>query len=376
MMTYKVLIALLAISLMVIPMGAACNGGGVTDFEGQLTPSDDTAMEELQASYDSLKLQYDELLADYESLLADYESLQGDNDLLQTNYDSLKDEHESLQAEYDLLLLDYDALQADYDDALSDCAFWMEQSEFWQGNAEFWQTYYYDLQSDYDTLELQYETSEALRIGQLLADYYDNIREYFDDTGAIVTWQDYVEFASGLARHSMGQAEWALFESDYYDRASPNEYSYNTAEREFGEVMDLVDLQAGDSDVVKIEKILQFINDNIQYEHDLYDSCLAPMETLGHRSGDCDDFATLVAAMFEYAGIESAFGIFENTSSGSYHAMALVHMDSLSPYVCINYSDLTSFGLQSGQWLAIEPQFTIEDQYEMSQYDLSAAAEV
>jgi len=43
---------------------------------------------------------------------------------------------------------------------------------------------------------------------------------------------------------------------------------------------------------------------------------LAPIETIARRSGDCDDFAILAAALFEYYGIESAIGFFFHPKEG------------------------------------------------------------
>lgn len=348
-MKNKILLVCLAMIILIVPLGAGC-GDGVTEFEAR----EETELELLQADYDSLKSDYNELLTDYDELFTSYESSTEDYDQVQLDYDDLQEDYDDLQE-------DYDTLETQYNELLDDYA---SLQDAWQYN--------YYMSANSDALQLM----EALNIGHLLADYYEEIRAYHDDIGALNTSQESAEFAAGLARHSLGQAEWFIYESDYYDCADPQEYSYTTAEREFSEVMDLIDLQTDDSDVEKIEKILQFINDNIHYEHDLDDARLSPMETLAFQSGDCDDYATLGAAMFEYVGIDSAIGFFENTETETYHAMVLVHLNTISPYGCHYYADLTSLGLESGRWIIIEPQRTIEGQYTISDYDILVAAEV
>jgi hypothetical protein len=51
---------------------------------------------------------------------------------------------------------------------------------------------------------------------------------------------------------------------------------------------------------------LDFIYTHISYEEEIDDVFLAPVETLGFKSGDCDDFSILAAAFFEEAGIDAA----------------------------------------------------------------------
>ena len=58
--------------------------------------------------------------------------------------------------------------------------------------------------------------------------------------------------------------------------------------------------------------------------------------------------------------------------------MTLIHLDSLGSYPYYYYSDLTSLGLQSGEWIEIEPQTTIDKQSTewVDQWEIFVAAEV
>jgi len=106
---------------------------------------------------------------------------------------------------------------------------------------------------------------------------------------------------------------------------------------------------------------------------------LAPIETIARRSGDCDDFAILAAALFEYYGIESAIGFFLPPQGGQEgHSMALVHLNDLDSYKYYGFDDLSSRGLSEGRWIIIEPQGLIEDQHDaqISQWGLYIASEI
>lgn len=234
---------------------------------------------------------------------------------------------------------------------------------------------YNQISSQYNDLQISYQVSEALGIGHLLADYYDEVRDLHTEWG----WRWYgneqdVIGAVNLAKHVLGRIYWPSLKDTYYEFA--NEYSSTTATRELNEVYNLMGIQSGDSSVEKIRKILSFVDNYIHYESDYNNAFLAPVETLAFKSGDCDDFSILVAALFEKAGIDSAIGLFRSEDRG--HAMVLVHLDDIHPYLSYHYSDLTDKGLAAGTWVVIEPQFTIEQQASASigQWGLRAAAEV
>jgi transglutaminase-like putative cysteine protease len=111
---------------------------------------------------------------------------------------------------------------------------------------------------------------------------------------------------------------------------------------------------------------------------DMTERFYAPWETLAHRSGDCEDFSILTSALFELAGIDSAFGAFTNDYNEN-HAMVLIHLNDLGPYDYYSYDDLTSLGLSSGRWIIIEPQTTLDYQSDaswMDQWTILVAADV
>ena len=141
------------------------------------------------------------------------------------------------------------------------------------------------------------------------------------------------------------------------------------------EIRNLIGIDFFDSNATKVKKILDFVNGYIHYEGDMDDNFLAPMETVGLKSGDCEDFSILAGALFELVGIESAIAFGE--ALGGYHAYVLVQLDSLSPYsTSVYHDDLTSYGLSSGRWIIIEPQWKIEQQNETKNHLLDAAAEI
>lgn len=234
------------------------------------------------------------------------------------------------------------------------------------------------LKESYNTLLLKYQVSESLRINRLLADYYDEVRSLTEasprrDGGSNHLKQ--ARFMAELARHSLGRAQWPALESRFYEVSG--EHSYIMAMRKMDEIFKLIGIKDTDTYVERVKKILSFITSNIHYEKDYDNVFLAPLETLAFRSGDCDDYTILAASLFEKAGINSAVGVFTNGTVD--HAMVLIRLDSLSPYGFHYFQDLTSMGLSPGRWILIEPQATIDRQYDpkwFNQWKLQAAVEV
>jgi transglutaminase-like putative cysteine protease len=180
-------------------------------------------------------------------------------------------------------------------------------------------------------------------------------------------------FAADLALHDLRILYWPRIEDDYYEDVG--EYSYDTARAKIDEIIILLDIGTYDTSVDIIEKVLTFINSYIHYESEANDVFHAPVETLGFKSGDCDDFTILAAALFEDLGIESAIRFYYNEDIG-YHAMVLVHLENLGDYGYWYFSDLTHRGLEEGRWITIEPQLTIEyqDSDWIEQWDLLVAS--
>ncbi|UCH01701.1 MAG: hypothetical protein JSV20_07600 [Candidatus Bathyarchaeota archaeon] len=291
--------------------------------------------------YDQTNTQYQALSTQYQTLLNEKTSLQNSYNALDTLHHDLSQEKQELETDYNALVYDYNLLSVDY--AVETC----------------------------------------LRIGNSLESYYDYLRQELGPTGTEYWWQSpdpnywqtSVDFAVNLALHDLRRTYWPSIEADYYDAIG--EYSYDTAFVKIHEVLDLIDINISDSITDKIRKILSFIDRYIQYELEVNDVFLAPVETLGYKSGDCDDFSILVAALFDEVGIESAVGFFVNAYD-QYHAMVLVNVNDLGEYGYYYYEDLTQSGLESGQWIILEPQTTIENQATswIEQWDLFAASEL
>jgi hypothetical protein len=198
-----------------------------------------------------------------------------------------------------------------------------------------------------------------------LESYYDYLRQELGPTGTKYWWEevdsDYwqtsVDFAANLALHDIWRIYWPFIEEDYY--GVMGEYSYDTAYSKILEVLSYIEIHPDDSAIVALQKILAFTNQYIHYELEVNDVFLAPVETLGYKSGDCDDFSILVSALCDEVGVESAIGFFVNEYD-QYHAMILVNLNDLGGYDYFYYDDLTHGGLDPGRWIIIEPQATID----------------
>ena len=310
--------------------------------------------EELQRDFDSLQTLYSELNVSFHLLNGSYYELQNQYSVLQVQYDELNEKYLVLKTNHQVLVREHERLQNSYD----------------------------FLQQSYSSLQKDLEVMEALCIGNSLESYYDYLREELGATGSKwwwlnpdkSYWQTEVDFAANLAMHDLRWIYWPSIEKDYYEDVG--EYSYDTARKKIDEILALIEIGTYDTPTDKIGKILGFINQYIHYETEINDVFLAPVETLGFRSGDCDDFSILAAALFEAVGIDSAIGFFVNENN-EYHAMVLVHLEDLSVYGYWYYSDLTSLGLEEGRWIIIEPQTTIDYQDNeewMSQWEILVAA--
>lgn len=293
----------------------------------------------LQSSYISLQSDYSELDNAYNALQAEHSSLELDYIRLNGSYDLLQIEYEGLEQRYNDRLEDYNSLVDDYNSLLDD---------------------YDSLLEDYNVLREDYETETILRIGNSLASYYDIVRK---ESGSWQSNTQMAQFAANLALHSLGRIYWPSLENEFYQDVG--KHSYDVAWAMLNTTLRLTGATASQDPTERVARILDFIKQHIHYEYDVKDVILAPAETLTFKSGDCDDFTMLAAALFEAVGIDSAVAFFKHQDPGAekqYHWMVLVHLDDLGEYGYWYYSDLTSMGLASGKWIKIEPQTTIENQ--------------
>jgi hypothetical protein len=236
-----------------------------------------------------------------------------------------------------------------------------------------------DLWSDYHSLEQELETWECLRVGNSMTDLYEHIRDDYQPTRARTLSKlrsQKVKFVKKLVNHDLGRDEWPTIEEEY--RTSTGLHSYEVALSVLDEALSIAKVNPSFSNTRKIELILDFVVNHISYETEMDERNLAPVETLTLRSGDCDDYSALVAALFEMSGIDCAVASFENNEKIG-HFMVLVQLDELYLDRYWYYDDLTDLGLSPGRWIMIEPQSLLEYQGDdewMTQWKLMMAAEV
>ena len=303
---------------------------------------------------------YVQLQGSYSSLSRAYGVVEESYSNLQSDYSNLDNAHSAFQAEYDSLRVDYNSLTDSYSALQNDYGF-LEQT-------------YNDLLEDYSDLLGDYENESILRIGNSLASYYDILRK---ESGSWQSNTQMAQFAAKLALHSIGRNCWPSLENEFYQDVG--EHSYDMAWALLDTVLGLTGAETSQTPTERIRRILDFIDQHIHYEYDVDDILLAPAETLGFKSGDCDDFTILAASLFETVGIDSAVAFFKHQDPGAekqYHWMVLVHLDDLGEYGYWYYSDLTNMGLEAGKWIKIEPQCTMENQDSewVGQWNLLAAA--
>jgi hypothetical protein len=237
---------------------------------------------------------------------------------------------------------------------------------------------YTSLMGNYSVLRRELGVEAVLRIGNSLQSYYDAVRliKGLDGTRESANpAKDQVVFAARLAQHDLGNPYLPDVEAEF--ERIVGRRSYDIARSKINEVLLIIGVSESDPPVVKIGKILNFTRKYVHYEYEVNDVFRAPVETLGLRSGDCDDYTILVASLFEAVGIDSAVGSFKN-ATGARHYMVLVHLEELPGYRYWSFPDLTRFGLAKGRWVIIEPQLPLDRQgdEQIGRWTLLAAAEV
>jgi hypothetical protein len=125
--------------------------------------------------------------------------------------------------------------------------------------------------------------------------------------------------------------------------------------------------------VFKIMAIGHWVGANVKYVSDPrgLEYVASPLETLRVGAGDCDDFAVLIASLYESIGLDAVIGLVDTNGDGVVdHAAALVYVD-LDPDVLLKamqrydlvfntrtskisyYSNVKN--VQTGVWLIIDP---------------------
>ncbi|GAI49929.1 unnamed protein product, partial [marine sediment metagenome] len=166
--------------------------------------------------------------------------------------------------------------------------------------------------------------------------------------------------------HAIGKYNWPDLDSKYY--SITGKHSYEDAKEQLDTIV--IGLRPigiyPPNDYGTIQYLLDLFRRYIRYEHDMNNVFRAPPETLGMRSGDCDDWSILASAAFADAGIPSAIVFVKSLDGTKAHAMVLVQSSENLPFC--NYSDLTGFGLPSGRWYIVEPQYTLGDHLQNPHY--------
>jgi transglutaminase-like putative cysteine protease len=214
------------------------------------------------------------------------------------------------------------------------------------------------------------EVSQMMGLmGKTLADYYGEVRNAQDisqTSGCVWGTQCEVSFWAAFAQQALGENSLTTSfdqqaEATYYSHT--NSYTYADAKKQLDELVFAsygADVQSTDSDAIKVNKILDFIDSHVHYEYDMLETPQAPAETLDYRSGDCKDFSILASAAFADAGITSGIIHMENATGSAAHAMVVIQSSENLPFDY--YSNLTQYGLSAGKWWVIEPQFTFTEQ--------------
>jgi len=239
-------------------------------------------------------------------------------------------------------------------------------------------------------LEIEIEFLETIRIGTTLETYYDDVRANVvtlggNPLGEEEWWKhpNYYEnsvwLATCMAAHDAGNLYWPSFETEYNETIG--ETSSDTAYYILSDFLTRCSVLRSFNIETKIDKILKFANSVIDYETRLLDHMWFPAETLTFGSGDCTSFSILIASLFEMVDIKSAIGFFLN-DQGDAHAMVMINCEELPNYKTWGFDDLTSYGLSSGRWIIIEPQYISlaeQEKYQddwIPQWNLEVVSEV
>lgn len=318
-------------------------------------------LKDLGTAHQALSRSFDSLTKEHQNLLRSYLNLQGNYTALNESYGILNENYQQTQLKVSSLESQVSTLQ--------------NQLKTLQHSYQSLEAQYKTLQTECTAAQNDLTVYQILHIGTALETYCDYVRANsvtfgLEPMGEERWWtlSDYydvsVEFAAALASHDIADCYWPELEADSGYQTYTGEYSYETSDRIMQKAMSLAGISPSDSNVMKIQKVLGFINSIIHYESKMLDHMWFPCETLAFRSGDCTAFGILAAAMLGKTGIKTATGFFSNETMGG-HCMVLVHLEKLDPYGHYYYEDLTNYGLASGKWIEIEPQYvSLEEQQE------------
>ena len=291
----------------------------------------------------------------------------------ENRYNILRDNYEFLESKYENLNSSQDA---DYNSLLD------QYNELQENYNNIYNKYVNNIK-EYNSNGILLQKFNAMSIDHLMALTLQEIRREYQPN--YFAWEDdpiyyeeiSVEYAADVCAHDIGRIYWPDIENQYF-MITGHELCDKTYDIIF-QAIELANLTGSDTNSEIVEKILSFTSSNIQYQDDLNDEFLFPSETLTYKTGDCDDFSILTAALFEYKDIESAIGFFDSAYYDYAHCMVLVQLNDVIGFDYYYYDDLTEYGLSPGRWIMIEPQSSISDQSDRSwfeKWEIYAAAEI
>lgn len=314
----------------------------------------------------------------------EYEQLESEKSSLQSDFSSLSVEYNSLELQHNTLFSNYQSITDDYNDLVEDYNELSDSNDQLDYELRIKIRELQYIESEIIELENIIEVNQLMDIGNNITSFYDCIRYRYGlagDKSSQTSIRDKLKFGVKIVKHDLGYSQWSSYESDFYSEFDIYSYEYDNFHLQ--NILSYYGVKAYDSSSTKIKEILEFITERVIYQREMDDIHRFPLETLSLGSGDCDDYSILVATLFECMGIDSALAHFE-TNNGD-HVLVLVHLEELevtNPYyehLYYLYNDLTHYGLQSGQWIMIEPQSPIEYQGDpewFEQMDLKEAVEI
>lgn len=148
---------------------------------------------------------------------------------------------------------------------------------------------------------------------------YDIIARIYDPLGNLILSQRTSNLSYSFTTVSTGT----------YVLELDNRYSLNIGKQVFLELKAIVSLDINDP-VYKTMAIAHWVGSNVKYVSDPngFEYVASPIETLKVRAGDCDDFAVLLASLYESIGLDAVVGLVDTNGDGVVdHAAAMVYLN-------------------------------------------------
>lgn len=190
------------------------------------------------------------------------------------------------------------------------------------------------------------EWDRLTTIDSPMQEYFELVRKSYAERP---WWQDstyekQAQLAAQIAANAAGDAFWKKEEAKYSSKTGQN--SYVVQADLLDALMNSAGINKSISDGEKLERILELLQ-HIKYENDLNNDFRFPLETLKLKSGDCDDFSIIAAAMLKRLGIKTAIVLVSGTE-GVHSWIAVQGNFELQKYKLAGSKE---------EWMVVEPQF-------------------